>query len=32
VLADPADAAAIAAVRRATRELCEAFPLYPELR
>ncbi|HEX5131207.1 MAG TPA: serine hydroxymethyltransferase [Candidatus Krumholzibacteria bacterium] len=32
VLENPADAAVIAEVRVATRELCEAFPLYAELR
>jgi glycine hydroxymethyltransferase len=32
VLENPADQSVIAEVRRATRELCDAFPLYPELR
>lgn len=32
VLESPADDAVIGEVRRATRELCDAFPLYPELR
>jgi glycine hydroxymethyltransferase len=32
VLANPGDAAVLADVRRAARELCDAFPLYPELR
>ncbi len=32
VLENPADAAVIGEVRRATRDLCDAFPLYPELR
>jgi glycine hydroxymethyltransferase len=32
VLENPADPAVIGEVRRATRELCDAFPLYPELR
>jgi glycine/serine hydroxymethyltransferase len=29
-LKQPGDAAAIAATRQAVRELCTAFPLYPE--
>jgi len=32
VLEDPANEASIASVRARTRELCDAFPLYPELR
>ncbi len=32
VLEDPASEASIASVRARTRELCDAFPLYPELR
>jgi glycine hydroxymethyltransferase len=32
VLENPADEASIASVRSRTRELCDAFPLYPELR
>ena len=32
VLENPADESVIAAVRKETRALCDAFPLYPELR
>jgi hypothetical protein len=32
VLEDPADETRIREVRVRTRELCEEFPLYPELR
>jgi glycine hydroxymethyltransferase len=32
VLENPSDQSVIGEVRRATRELCDAFPLYPELR
>ncbi len=32
VLQSPADETVVADVRRTTREICDAFPLYPELR